>query len=130
MPRWALLVEFAVLYVGLPLGYRFSPVRLPALPVLWAVAGYALWRLLADPGFDRGKLWNAGQLPGRLGTILAVFAVGAVALWAGVRWAKPELEWSFVRAHPAFWAVALLVQSLLGAGALALGRPGRDTAHA
>ncbi len=86
MARSALLVEFLVLYVALPLAYRFSPVRIPALPVLWAVAGYALWRLLADGQFDRGKLWNAAQFHGRLSVpILATFTVVALLIWIGVR---------------------------------------------
>jgi hypothetical protein len=33
MTHASLMVEFAVLFVAMPLGYRFSPVRIPALPV-------------------------------------------------------------------------------------------------
>jgi hypothetical protein len=108
MTRAALTVEFVLLFVGLPLAYRFSPVRIPALPVLWVVAGYALWQLLLDPRFDRKKLWNAGPLPGRMGEILAIFAVVALAIWLGVRRFAPELEWSFVRQSPVFWAVVMV----------------------
>jgi len=102
------MVEFVVLFVGLPLGYRFSPVRIPALPVLWVVAGYALWQLLRDPEFDRTKLWRMGTLPDRLPGILAIFAVAAALIWAGVHWLAPELEWSFVRRSPGFWAVVMV----------------------
>ena len=59
-------------------------------------------------------------LPVLLGAIVTVHAAN------GFWFTAPGGGWEY----PAFWAVALLVQSLLGAGALALGRPGRDTAHA
>jgi len=108
MSRLALILEFLLLFVALPLGYRFSPVRIPALPLLWVVAGYAWWQLLRDPHFDRARLWNAGPLPGKLAEILALFALGALVLWVGVRWLAPDLEWGLVRQHPGFWAVLMV----------------------
>jgi hypothetical protein len=113
MPRLPLVLEFLLLFVALPLGYRFSPVRIPALPLLWAVAGYALWRLLRDPRFDRARLWNLAPLPGRLGVILAVFAVLALVLWLGVRRLAPDLEWSFIRQRPALWAIVMVAYPVL-----------------
>ena len=113
MPKIGLIVEFLILFVGLPLGYRFSPVRIPALPLLWVVTAYAGWQLLRDPRFDRTKLWNAGQLPGRLVVILCIFAVVAVGIWLGVRRFAPELEWNFVRQNPGFWAVVMVAYPVL-----------------
>jgi hypothetical protein len=113
MPRSALLVEFLLIFVALPLGYRFSPVRLPALPVLWLVAGYAWWQLLRDPHFDRARLWNPGQLPSRLGAILAIFAVVALVIWLAARRFAPELQWSLVREHPGFWALVMVAYPVL-----------------
>ncbi len=108
MARAALVVEFLVLYIALPLGYRFSPVRIPALPLLWVVAAYAWWRLLANPQFDRAKLWNATQFSGRLLPILAIFAAVALLLWLAVHRFAPHLEWSFVRSNPGFWAIVMV----------------------
>jgi membrane protease YdiL (CAAX protease family) len=113
MPRLILVLEFVVLYVALPLAYRFSPVRLPALPLLWAVSGYALCQLLRDPRFDRARLWNVGRLPASLPAILVTFAVVALLLWLGVRWFAPGLEWNFIRRHPAFWAVVMVAYPVL-----------------
>jgi membrane protease YdiL (CAAX protease family) len=113
MSRAGLTIEFLVLFVGLPLGYRFSPVRMPALPLLWLVAGYALWQLLRDKRFERAKLWNAGKLPGSMGAILATFALVALIIWLGVWRFAPGLEWSLVRPHPAFWAVVMLAYPVL-----------------
>ena len=113
MPRMALIVEFLVLFVGLPLAYRFAPVRIPALPVLWVITAYALWQLMRDARFDRGRMWNSGALPGRIGVILVIFAVVAVVIGLGVRWFAPELEWSFVRSHPGFWAIVMVAYPVL-----------------
>jgi hypothetical protein len=106
-------LEFLLIFVGLPLGYRFSPVRVPALPLLWLVAGYALWQLRRDPRFDRSKLWNSRPLTQQLGGILAIFAVAALALWLGVREFVPALEWSFMRENPIFWAVVMVAYPVL-----------------
>jgi membrane protease YdiL (CAAX protease family) len=84
LTRAGLAAEFLLIFVGLPLGYRFSPVQIPPLPLLWLVAGYAGWQLLRDPRFDRARLWNAGALGGRLGAILAL------------------------RPHPVFWVVVMV----------------------
>jgi len=113
MPRAALLAEFLILYLALPLAYRFSPVRIPALPVLWAVTAYAAWRLLANPTFDRARLWNASHIHGRLLPILALFAVVALLLWLAVHFFAPKLEWSFLRANPGFWAIVMVAYPVL-----------------
>lgn len=113
MTRFALVAEFLVLFVALPVGYRFSPVRIPALPLLWVVAGYALWQLLRDPGFDRSRLWNIGSLQSRLPAILAIFAVVAVLIWVGVHRFAPDLEWNFVRRNPAFWGIVMVAYAVV-----------------
>ena len=113
MPRAALLAEFVALYIALPLAYRFSPIRVPALPLLWAVSGYTLWQLLRAPAFDRTHLWNTPALAPHLAAILGIFAISAFALWLGVHRFAPQLEWSFVRQNPAFWAVVMVAYPLL-----------------
>ena len=113
MPRSLLVVEFLVLYVALPLAYRFSPVRIPALPLLWLVSAYAGWQLARDPQFNRDRLWNAGPLATHLGAILGIFAVVGFVLWLGVHRFAPQLEWSFVRSRPGFWAVVMVAYPVL-----------------
>jgi membrane protease YdiL (CAAX protease family) len=113
MPRLLAILELLILFVALPLSYRFSPVRIPALPLLWGVAGYALWQLWIDRAFDRTKLWNAAALPGHLRAIFAIFGVVALLIWVGVRRFAPHLEWSFVRQHPVFWAVVMAAYPVL-----------------
>lgn len=113
MTRAALIVEFLFLFLALPLAYLFSPARIPALPLLWVVSGYALWQLLRDPHFNRVRLWNAPRLPGNLPAILAIYAAAALLLLLGVHLFAPQLEWSFVREHPAFWAVVMVAYPVL-----------------
>ena len=105
MSRSLLVIEFLAIFVALPLAYRFSPMRIPALPLLWLVAGYALWQLLRDPRFVRTRLWNTTPLPQHLRPILLIFCVVAALLWLGVHRYYPSLEWSFVRTNPVFWAI-------------------------
>jgi uncharacterized protein len=113
MPRAALVVEFLIIFVALPLGYGFSPWRIPALPLLWVIAGYAGWQLLRDPKFDRSRLWNLSPLNGQLPSILLAFVIVALLLWLGVHRFAPDLEWSFVRRSPGFWAVVMVAYPIL-----------------
>lgn len=113
MQRVWLIAELLVIFVGLPLGYRFSPVKLPALPLLWLVAGYAWWQLARDKSFEKGRLWNAAPLVGELRTIVPIFAVVALGVWVGVRLLAPQMEWSFVREHPRLWAVVMVLYPVL-----------------
>jgi uncharacterized protein len=102
-----------MLFAALPLAYRFAPVRIPALPLLWAVAAYAWFQLAHDAHFDRARMWNIGTLPGRIAVILGIFTVVALLLWLGVRRFAPHLEWNFVRSNPAFWAIVMVAYPVL-----------------
>jgi uncharacterized protein len=113
MSRGELIIEFLLLFVAAPLAYRFSPVRIPAIPLLWIVSVYGWWQLMRDPHFERAQLWNAGQLPGHLAPILMTFAVAAVVIWLSVRRFAPEREWRFVRRNPAFWAAVMVAYPVL-----------------
>ncbi len=113
MSRSLLVIEFLAIFVALPLAYRFSPVRIPALSLLWLVAGCALWQLLRDPRFDRTRLWNAATLAPHLAPILTIFVLVAALLWLGVRRFSPNLEWSFVRTNPVFWAIVMVAYPVL-----------------
>jgi para-nitrobenzyl esterase len=90
MPRFLLVLEFVALYLVLPLAYRFSPVHLPALPLLWAVTGYALWQLLRDPHFNRAQLWSADRLPGNLPAIPITFAALLLSACAAIAQAQSD----------------------------------------
>jgi uncharacterized protein len=113
MPRAVLWIEFLLLFVGLPLAYRFSPRPIPALPVLWLAALYCYWQLRRDPAFPRSLLWNTGPAPAQLPSILFFFAIAAAVVWLGVRLIAPQLLFSFVRANPVFWALVMVLYPIL-----------------
>ena len=108
IPRSLLALECLLLFGGMPLACRFSPVRVPALPVLWLLCAYAAWQLLTTQGFDRTRLWNLKPLADHAGAILAVFAAAAFAIWLGVRSFVPQFQWSFVGTRPALWAAVMV----------------------
>lgn len=109
MPSAVLIAEFVVLFVALPLAYRFSPWPIPALPVLWMVAFYCYWQLRRDPTFSVTSLWNSQPVAGQLRSILTCFLVGAVLLYAGVKLFAPGLLFSFVRTRPGLWAAVMIL---------------------
>jgi hypothetical protein len=111
--RVLLVIEFLFLFVVLPLAYRLSPVRFPGLPLLWVVAGYALWRLLTDPHFSRDRLWKFAALPAHLPAMLSIFAAIALGLWIAVRHFAPHLQWNLPREHPGFWAIVMVAYPVL-----------------
>lgn len=113
MSRAALIVECTLIFIALPVGYRFSPLRIPVLPGLWVITAYAWIQLMRDPRFDRARLWNISTLPGQLGSILLAFAVAAFLIWIGVRRFVPELEWSFVRRNRRLWAIVMIAYPAL-----------------
>lgn len=113
MPRLPLFLEFATLFIALPLAYRFSPVRVPALPLLWVVTAYAWFQLARDPHFARSRLWNISALPASLASIVIAFAIAALLLWLGVHRFAPQLEWGLVRRNPGFWAIIMVAYPVL-----------------
>lgn len=113
MTRPSLIIEFVLLFVLLPLGYRFSPVRVPVLPLLWLAAFYAWWQLYRDPHFDPSRLWNITPLSTHYVSILFTFVVAALWLWFGVHRFAPALELNFVRRQPAFWALVMVLYPVL-----------------
>jgi len=113
MPPAALMPEFLLLFVAMPLAYRFAPLPIPALPVLWAVALYCYWQLRRDTTFDRSRLWNPRPFAAQFFSISAIFLVGAVLLYSGVRLFAPALLFNLVRAKPQVWATLMVFYPIL-----------------
>lgn len=109
----ALIVEMLVLFVALPLSFRFKLVPIPPVPALSVLAAYCLYQLAADRGFDRRALWNAEGLPASALQILVVFAGCALVVAAGVYFLAPRLLFNFVVRAPAFWALVMLLYPVL-----------------
>ena len=113
MPPAALITEFLVLFVAMPLAYRFAPGPVPALPVLWVVALYCYWQLRGDETFDRSRLWNPRPFAAQFVSIISLFLTGALLLYLGVRLFMPELLFNLVRAKPRVWATLMVFYPIL-----------------
>jgi uncharacterized protein len=107
------MMEFLLLFVAIPVGYRFSPWPIPALPVLWLAALYCYWRLRRDPTFSPALLWNPRPAGAQLPSILICFLIGAAVVWLAVRLIAPELLFSFVRSRPGLWALVMILYPVL-----------------
>lgn len=110
---WPLMVEFVILFVGLPLAFRFKLVPIPPIPALWLLTGYCLYQLLNDAGFDRKLLWSSYRWAASAPQILALFAVAATIVGAAIYLVAPQLLFNFVRRAPAFWALVMLLYPAL-----------------
>ncbi len=113
MSHSALGLEFVVLFVALPVGFRLSPWPLPALPVLWLAAFYCWWTMRKDPAFSTGTLWSHHGLAANLPSILGLFLTVAAGLWLAVRLIAPESLFSLVRTRPGLWAMVMVFYPVL-----------------
>ena len=108
-----LIAELILLFVALPLAFRFKPFPFPPIPALWLLAGYCLYRLLREPAFDRTLLWNREAFTGIAPQILLIFLVAAAAVAVAVYFFVPQLLFNFVKRAPAFWALVMVLYPVL-----------------
>jgi len=104
-----LTLEFVLLFVAMPTGFRFFAGRLSPIPALWAAALYCYLILRSSQGFNRQQLWNSAPLPGSLGSMLLGFAVAATLVALAVWMWRPQALFGFVRTRPLFWALVMLL---------------------
>src|ERR1700751_3909129 len=104
-PHWTLITELILLFVVLPLAFRFKPFPFPPIPALWLLAAYCLYRMFHDRAFDRSSLWNAHALQGMALQALVIFCVVAILVSAAVYLFAPQMLFTFVKRAPAFWAL-------------------------
>ncbi len=112
-PAWQLIAEMIILFIALPLAFRFRLIPVPPIPALWILASYCLYRLLSDAAFNRKLLWNPDALPAASLKIIIVFAGGALLVGAGVYFLAPQLLFNFVRRNPVFWAIVMVLYPVL-----------------
>jgi uncharacterized protein len=108
-----LAAEFLILFVAGPLYLFLHKPNLPPIPVLWVFTLYCFLMLRRDPGFDRSQLWNPLPLRSQLRSIFILFAVGIVVLSGAVYALAPTLLFSFLKTHPAIWALVMLLYPVL-----------------
>jgi uncharacterized protein len=111
--HWTLIGELLLLFVALPLAFRFKPFPFPPIPALWVLASYCLYRLYRDAAFERKLLWNRQALVSLAPHILITFVVAAIAVAAAVYFFAPQLLFNFVKRAPAFWALVMILYPVL-----------------
>jgi hypothetical protein len=111
--RTLLSLEFLLLFAIVPLFLVTHRPVVPPIPLLWLVAGYCLLVLWRDPDYPRAQLWNMAALRGQLRSILLLFALGAVLIALLVWKFAPGQLFNFVRTHPGFWALVMLLYPVL-----------------
>jgi uncharacterized protein len=110
---FALIAEMVVLFVVLPLAFRFKLIPVPPIPALWLLAAYCLYCLLSDAAFNRKSLWNPAALPAAAPQVLTIFTVCALLVGVGVYLLAPGLLFNFVRRSPLFWAIVMVLYPVL-----------------
>jgi membrane protease YdiL (CAAX protease family) len=114
MEKIALLVlEFAAIFVVVPLLLYFRWIPNAPIPFLLALALAAWLMLRHDPGFDSAHLSNVNAASRNLGPVLLRSAALCAILGLGVWRFAPDLLFSFVRRSPVFWGVVMVGYPLL-----------------
>jgi len=115
--RPRLAVEFALIFVGLPLlaGWQGQLLRRWVIPQLLLLAGIFLVLLWRDPSFDRQQMraipqdWRRSLL-----RIVASFVLGGAAVLY-LAWRSGVDLFSFPRERPLLWVLVVLLYPLLSA---------------
>ena len=109
--RIYLAVELTLLFVVVPiLLYVFrQQVGRVVVPGILLVALPCLALLLADPAFDRRRLWNVERLWPRLWRTIAFFLPAAAALALIYAVIEPERLLAFPRQRPGLWLLVLVL---------------------
>jgi membrane protease YdiL (CAAX protease family) len=110
---WTLIAELVLLFVILPLAFRFKPFPFPPIPALWLLAAYCLYRLFHDAAFDRKQFWNGNAFTGVALQVLLIFSVAAVLIGLAVYLFAPQILFNFVKRAPAFWALVMVLYPVL-----------------
>jgi len=111
--HWTLIAELLLLFVALPLAFRFKPFPFPPIPALWLLCGYCVHRLLHSCTFDRKLLWNRGALPAVFPQITMIFVIVALLVGLVVDSLAPQMLFNFVKRAPAFWALVMILYPVL-----------------
>jgi membrane protease YdiL (CAAX protease family) len=108
-----LVIEFAAIYVIVPLLIYYR--RIPNLPIpyLLFIALLAFLLLRSDPTFNLWQLTQWGNIRPFLTTILVRDAVCIVGLGIAVYLLAPQLLFSLIRRSPWLWALIFLLYPLL-----------------
>jgi len=108
-----LAIEFAVVFVVVPLLIYYR--RIPNLPIpyLLAIALLAFLVLRSDPAFDLSQLIHWDNVRPFLSHILIRDAVCLVGLGIAVYFLAPQLFFSLIQSSPKLWALIIIFYPLV-----------------
>ncbi|CAN5579032.1 hypothetical protein BH10PLA1_BH10PLA1_07550 [soil metagenome] len=106
-------IEFAMLFLVLPVGLALWPRRLNPIPILLATAAAVLIVLLNDPSFDRESLTRFPDPVHNMLRIAAPLPIVAGLMIALLYWLAPQQLFKFVRRKPRTWAGVMVVYPLV-----------------
>jgi membrane protease YdiL (CAAX protease family) len=109
-----LLIEFALIYVALPVLFACCrrSVGPLVIPILLVVAAGMLFFLLRSRGFDRQRLWHASVLRAAWKPILLRWALGSAVLIALILLFDPDSFLQFPRERRVIWISVMLAYPL------------------
>ena len=115
--RPRLVLEFAVIFVGLPLlaGWQGQFLRLWLLPQMLLLAGILLALLWRDPAFDRRQMRAVPRDWRHTLRRIIVFLVPGGAAVLYLAWCSGVDLFFFPRERPFLWLVVLLLYPLVSA---------------
>lgn len=108
--RFYLVVEFVVLFVGLPVllftkRHALDGMIAPTLILLATGCTLLLWY---DRAFDRTRLWNRARFKRRLGRAVSIFIPGAATVVVALGIFRPDLLLTFPQVYPKVWIVIMV----------------------
>jgi len=108
--RFYLVVEFVVLFVGLPIllftkRHALDGMIAPTLILLATGCTLLLWY---DRAFDRTRLWNRARFKRRLGRAVSIFIPGAATVVVALGIFRPDLLLTFPQVYPKVWIVIMV----------------------
>jgi len=115
LSRLYLVLEFAVLFVGLPVLLYTQRHSLDGwiVPTLLFLAAGCTWVLWKDQRFNRNQLWNRHAFRQHLARMLRWFVPGAALVAVGVAWLRPDLLMTFPQAYPKAWLLLMVTYPVL-----------------
>lgn len=110
---FGLIIEFAAIFLVLPLAYRLSPITFSPFPLLWMATLYCYLQLRKTTARPLSQLWNIEAVPKQLPGILLPFLAFVLAAWYAMwRW-HPDFLFSLVRHKTWLWALIMLLYPIL-----------------
>ncbi|MCW9708490.1 CPBP family intramembrane glutamic endopeptidase [Fodinibius salsisoli] len=113
-PRWYLILEALLLFVGIPLLFYWDLVPIPKIIALLFVTAYCGYQLWKDSSFGRGLL-AANKTKEISKSLIVRIPLVAVSLILLIWLFQPDQFFSFPSEQPILWMVVMVLYPVLSA---------------